>query len=286
MSDDSNIRHPIVNGIFYPGEAAELKRLIYDLMDAAVLQEYAIALPQDMLLKALVVPHASYQHAGGYIARAFDKSPEMQSITRVVIISTVHRDFEEAVWVPGYEAFKTPMGDLPLDVQMTKTLIEHGNPFHENNLPYAEEHSQEIILPFIQHCMPQVKILPLMLGKNSRKLVQAAAQVLEHTEIASDASTLFIVSTNLSSFTDSVNAQKEAEHIISQFEKPVPSFLSPHSSNVCGSGGLELLNTLFSTPLTYYKLSVGRSGIIQPEQREVWYGSYLGYIPPHNKTTN
>jgi AmmeMemoRadiSam system protein B len=122
-------------------------------------------------------------------------------------------------------------------------------------------------------------ILPLLLGQNSRELIQHTAHALGRLHLTSDPHTLFVISSNLSSFTDSVNAQKQAQRFLSELEQNSPDFLTSRRIKASGRGGLQLVQELFHGDLTYLNLEVGRSGVIQPEQREVWYGSFAGYTP-------
>lgn len=287
MKNEPHVGQPIVSGIFYPEEKADLKQLVLELLDQSETEEKKTSTPTSRQTRVLIVPHASYRHVGAYIARAFCHLSHAENITqvfkRVVLLSTVHHNFEEAVWLPEYGSFQCPLGQIPVDTEMVRSIADKGAPFQIKNLPYTEEHSQEIVLPFLAHCAPEVPIIPFMLGNNSQQLVLRTAQLLKHMEIVHEPSTLFIISTNLSSFTDSVNAQREAEYFLSQLETPSPDFLSSRYSKACGRGGLQLLHELFYTPIDYIKLGVGRSGIIQPEQREVWYGSFAGRLPIETK---
>jgi AmmeMemoRadiSam system protein B len=296
METGSKLRAPIVSGIFYPEDADELARLVQDLLEKASEEgDNQSSLSPNQQLRVLFVPHASYQHIGSYLARAFRHVSLAMHIERVVLVSTVHRDFEERVWLPGFDAFRCPLADFPVDTQLIRRLTDssngssssynsssynsssNGEPFQINNIPFAEEHSQEILLPMLAQTAPKAVILPLLLGQNSRELIQHAAHTLGQLQLARDPHTLFIISSNLSSFTDSVNAQKQAQSFLSELEQDSPNFLASGRITACGRGGLQLIHKLFHGDLTYLNLEVGRSGVIQPEQREVWYGSFAGY---------
>jgi len=289
METGSNFRAPIVSGIFYPEDADELVQLIQDLLERVSSEEdKQTSPPPGHQLRVLVLPHASYPHIGSYLAKAFLHVSMTIPIERVVLVSTVHRDFEKRVWLPDFDAFRCPLADFPVDRQMIRSLTDSasndnssssGGPFQINNIPFAEEHSQEILLPMLTRTAAKAVILPLLLGQNSRELIQHTAYSLEQLQLADDPHTLFIISSNLSSFTDSVNAQKQAQSFLSEIEGDSPNFLASRQITACSRGGLQLVHELFHGDLTYCNLKVGRSGIIQPEQREVWYGSFAGYIP-------
>ncbi|MFO7729745.1 MAG: AmmeMemoRadiSam system protein B [Spirochaetia bacterium] len=298
METGSKLRAPIVSGIFYPEDADELARIVQDRLERASAEEDNQTNPlPDQQLRVLLVPHASYQHVGSYLARAFRLVSQAMHIERVVLVSTVHRDFEERVWLPGFEAFSCPLADFPVDTQLIRSLIDSssdsyssvnsfsdGNPFQINNVPFAEEHSQEILLPMLAQTAPKAIILPLLLGQNSRELIQHTAHTLKQLQLNSDPHSLFIISSNLSGFTDSVNAQRQAQSVLSELGQDSPDFLASRQITACGRGGLQLVQELFHRELTYLNLEVGRSGVIQPEQREVWYGSFAGYTPKMTPT--
>lgn len=279
----------MVSGIFYPENADELAYLMQDLLERVSAEEDSrTSPPPGQQLRVLLVPHASYQHIGSYLARAFHLISQAKSIERIVLVSTVHRDFEERVWLPGFDAFRCPLADFPVDTELIRSLNKSfssdgsshsGGPFQINNIPFTEEHSQEVLLPMLSRTAADATILPLLLGQNSRALIQHTAHALKQLQLTDDPHTLFVVSSNLSSFTDSVIAQKQAQRFLSELERRPPDFLASDLITACGRGGLQLVQELFHKDLTYLDLKVGRSGVIQPEQREVWYGSFAGYVP-------
>ena len=284
MKSEPEVRSPIVSGIFYPEDKSKLQSLVQELKHQATMDESALAVPQGHTLRALLVPHASYRHIGTYLARAFAGIRRPQHIKRVVLLSTVHRDFEDAVWLPEFTAFDCPLKTVAVDKEAVHQLAVAGEPFKVDNLPHTEEHAQEVLLPMLADSCPEANIVPLLIGNNSKNLLDKAAALLTATGFADDPNTLWVLSSNLSSFTDSVNAQKEAKQFLDQLANPSGRLLSSRGIKACGRGGLYLIRRLFSENIRFIKLEVGRSGVIQPEQREVWYGSFAGYVPAEVRT--
>lgn len=279
MKAESRIRHPIVNGIFYPDDQHELRTLVRELGQQVKSEEITSNTPEEGELRVLLLPHASYQHIGSYLAGAFACIRRPDQIKRVVLISSVHRDNEDAVLLPDFTAYDCPLGATEVDTAAVRQLTETGYPFRIDNTAHTEEHAQEILLPMLREYCPDAKIVPILLGSYSKEMLDAAADELKKTAYADEPNTIWLLSSNLSSFTDSVNSQKEAEHFLEQLSHPSGRLLASRSSRACGRNGLYLLSRLFSEGIRYIKLRVGRSGIIQPEQREVWYGSFAGYTP-------
>lgn len=284
MKSRPEVRAPIVSGIFYPEEKSKLQSLVQDLLQRAAIEKSESAAPQGHELRALLVPHASFTHIGTYLARAFAGIRRPENVRRVVLLSTVHRDFENAVWLPEFTAFDCPLESVAVDKAAVRQLSAAGEPFRIDNLPHTEEHAQEVLLPMIAECCPYAHIVPILIGDNSKRLLDKAASILTAAGFTDDPNTLWVLSSNLSSFTDSVNAQKEAKHFLDQLARPSGGLLDTRRIKACGRGGMYLLWSLFSENISFLKLEVGRSGIIQPEQREVWYGSFAGYVPEKVRT--
>lgn len=284
MKSEPEVRAPIVSGIFYPEEKSKLQSLVQDLLQRAAMEESESAAPPDHELRALLVPHASYTHIGTYLARAFARIRRPERVRRVMLLSTVHRDFENAVWLPEFTVFDCPLESVAVDKAAVRQLAEAGAPFKIDNLPHTEEHAQEVLLPMLAECCPHAHIVPILIGNNSKSLLEKTASILTAAGFADNPDTLWLLGSNLSSFTDSVNAQKEAKNFLDQLARPSGSLLDTRRIKACGRGGLYLLWRLFSENISFIKLEVGRSGVIQPEQREVWYGSFAGYVPTEVRT--
>jgi AmmeMemoRadiSam system protein B len=80
--------------------------------------------------------------------------------------------------------------------------MEKGN-IKENNALFETEHSIEVQLPFLQYCLKDFKIVPLVVGYCHRDLISQILNILK----ANTASTLVIISSDLSHYHDYQQAQ-------------------------------------------------------------------------------
>jgi AmmeMemoRadiSam system protein B len=102
------IRPAAVAGMFYPGSASVLARDVNAYLAAAK--------PAPMRPKALIAPHAGYVYSGPIAATAYSLlRPLKGTIKRVVLLGPVHRVWVQGLALPGVDAFRTPLGDIPLD---------------------------------------------------------------------------------------------------------------------------------------------------------------------------
>ena len=61
-----SVRSPVVASLFYPGNPMELQQNVRELLEKA---SQDVDLPDDRILRALIVPHAGYVYSGSTAAR-------------------------------------------------------------------------------------------------------------------------------------------------------------------------------------------------------------------------
>ncbi|HKE45863.1 MAG TPA: AmmeMemoRadiSam system protein B [Steroidobacteraceae bacterium] len=183
------VRPPAVAGLFYPDDPAELREFLNSALQDAEAPQPA--------LKALIVPHAGYIYSGAVAAAAFRLlHTESARVRRVVLIGPSHRIPFRGLAVPTARAFRTPLGDLPIENQGRSQLLALKQ-IRATDIPHAEEHSLEVELPFLQRLLSSFELLPIAAGDAS------AAEVAETLEaVWGGPETLIVVSTDLSHYHD------------------------------------------------------------------------------------
>jgi AmmeMemoRadiSam system protein B len=198
MGATQEIRAAAVAGVFYPGEAGKLSRDIQRM-----LKETAQVKTPPGVIKALIVPHAGYIYSGPIAASAFAQLiPFRNVIRRVVLLGPTHRVLVSGLALPGAQAFETPLGRIPLDVDaidLLKSLCQ----VCTSPAAHALEHSLEVQLPFLQRVLADFSLVPLAAGDAAPK---AVAEVLE--VLWGGPETLIVVSSDLSHYLPYELAQK------------------------------------------------------------------------------
>jgi AmmeMemoRadiSam system protein B len=188
------IRQPAVAGLFYPGTATELAHDVRVMLAAARLV--------DVKPKALIAPHAGYIYSGAIAASAYAALKNIAPrIRRVVLLGPTHRVAVRGLALPGVEAFSTPLGDVPLDMEAVQT-ITHLPQVIVNPQTHAQEHALEVQLPFLQTVLSDFKLLPLAVGAATPDEV---AEVLELLWGGDE--TLIVISSDLSHYLPYQQAQ-------------------------------------------------------------------------------
>lgn len=200
--DKKRIREPVVEGIFYPDKKKELEREINQLLEKSPEKEGNKG--------AIIVPHAGYTYCGSLLASAF-KSVARTKPSLAVCMGPVHGESEPGIFLTESEAFRTPLGELPVDMESVETFLECGTKISKNDLYHMEEHSLEIMLPFIQVVFGEIKILPILTGGFSSSLIKTLSNALRLVFSENAESVLFIATSNLSRLSRAPEAKQESE---------------------------------------------------------------------------
>jgi hypothetical protein len=191
-----SVRSPVVAGLFYPGEAAELRRSVHRYLDDAP------AWPGDRRPpKAVIAPHAGYAYSGataGFAFRALSRDGsrhgDSAAVERVVLLGPSHRIPFRGVATTEASAYATPLGEMPIDRELV-SAAERLPVVAPYPAAHAPEHSLEVELPFLQELFAGASLLPLVVGD-----VEAddLAAVLEAVWGGSE--TVIVVSSDLSHY--------------------------------------------------------------------------------------
>ncbi|MBM3538961.1 MAG: AmmeMemoRadiSam system protein B, partial [Alphaproteobacteria bacterium] len=154
QSTSAAVRAPAVAGLFYPAAAAVLAAEVDRLLAGVP----AVTGP---VPKALIVPHAGYPYSGPIAATAYARlRPARDTIRRVVLLGPAHRDWFKGLALPSAGAFRTPLGDIPIDPAAALALRANPNVTVRDDAHKAE-HSLEVHLPFLQRLLPDFSLVPL-----------------------------------------------------------------------------------------------------------------------------
>ncbi len=154
----ATVREPAVAGAFYPAEPSRLTALVAQLLAAA--NRPAL----DRSLVGLLVPHAGLAYSGVVAAAGWHgvgMSWPDAPVT-VVLLGTNHgASWLDGVagWGPG--AWRTPLGEVPIDAELSEEVLGLGPPFLVDREAHLREHSIEVQLPILQTVAPQARIVPL-----------------------------------------------------------------------------------------------------------------------------
>ncbi len=186
-----NVREPAVAGQFYQADKEELARQIDGFLAGAEVKK-----PGGAVL-GLVVPHAGYEYSGQVAAWGF-KQLKGTDIETVILIGNSHRAYFSgaAVYDKGY--FKTPLGEVEIDADLAKKIIDEDKTIKADAAPHKDEHSLEVELPFLQQTLKNFKIVPILMGSGDLSDVEVLAQAISKNIIGKNV--LVVASSDMSHY--------------------------------------------------------------------------------------
>ncbi|MCA0934121.1 AmmeMemoRadiSam system protein B [Vibrio alginolyticus] len=216
-------REAAVAGRFYPAAENELNDQL-----ASFLSEQAI-LPEAP--KALIVPHAGYFYSGAVAAKAYRLlGNSKHRFSRVVLFGPSHHVALEGCAVPSSDAFLTPSGEVAIDRDSVDLLVTEGLAA-ESDQAHHWEHSLEVQLPFLQYCLDDFTLLPVVVGRDMHGYVK---RIL--ASFAQSPETLIVVSSDLSHY----HPYSEANEIDADTIQRVLSFGSNiNPERACGCNAIN-----------------------------------------------
>ena len=206
MGTDS-IRPAAVAGAWYPGTAGALARDV---------DEYVAAVDADVLpaghLDAIIAPHAGLMFSGPVGAYAYKAAAGGGPFDAAVLVGPSHFVGFDGVALYPAGAFETPLGPASIDDAIGRALLDASPVIQVMPSAHRREHSLEMQLPFIRRLLPDVKIVPLLMGYQTAQTIHALASAL--AGVAPGRRVLLVASTDLSHYFDAATAETLDRRVI------------------------------------------------------------------------
>lgn len=145
-------RQAAVAGMFYPADAQRLRGEV----------DAYIAAPARPRARAwgVMVPHAGYVYSGAVCGRAL---ASVEIPPHVLILHTKHQQGGATLSLAGFDAWQTPLGDVPAHKPLCDALARVGG-VQVSNAPHTRDHAAEVVLPFLQVLQPRVEVAVISVG--------------------------------------------------------------------------------------------------------------------------
>lgn len=182
-------------GTWYPGSAGALTREVDAYLDAA-----DVHLPGTV--RAIIAPHAGLMFSGPVAAWSYNAAAPGDYDVAFLVGPSHYIGFEGfSVWSDG--PFETPLGEARIDADGVAAMLR--SPLaHDLTSAHIREHSLEMQLPFMRRLLPELPIVPIVIGYQTREAIEALSQAL--ADAAGSRRALLIASTDLSHYFDARKA--------------------------------------------------------------------------------
>jgi AmmeMemoRadiSam system protein B len=225
-----DLRRSAVAGTWYPADAAALAHEVDRYLNAAGDKPHGEP-------AAIVAPHAGLMYSGPVAAHSYNVLRGCD-VEVAVLVGPSHYIGFDGVAIYDRGAFATPFGPVAIAEECASEIMAASPQVKPNAAAHAREHSLEMQLPFLKRVLPDVMIVPLVMGYQRRETAYRlgdaiAAAVRKYRAV-------IIASTDLSHYKDSVTAARLDAKVIEQVERFDPDglmdLLEAYPEHACGGG--------------------------------------------------
>ena len=237
------LRLPAVAGRFYPANPEELTALV---------RKYAMPRPdtKPQPVKACLVPHAGYFFSGHVAGDVFSRIALPQ---KIVILGVRHFPRGESLAINTSGAWRTPLGDVPIDEALAATLKKECPILREDRVAHGTEHSLEVQLPFLQVLSPGFSFVPIALGTVRFEDLVAVGETLARVLFVNPGA-LLLTTSDLNHYENDATTRRKDKKAIEQILALNPRGLHDVCRNedisMCGLGPAVAMLTALRALLT------------------------------------
>ena len=256
------IKAPSVSGTFYPESKEELQNLISSFKEQSK-NEYEVK------TRAVIVPHAGLVFSGRL---SYEGIGQLDSgIKNLFIFAPSHRVAFNGLALSNYDKWKTPCGNISLNVDLCEELKEKYNAQYKDEA-FEEEHSIEVLVPIIQSVFKGVNIIPVLIGQGTPDIIENII-----TDYYPDKKNGFVISSDLSHFMSDKNAKELDIKTASMIE--TGNLSGMRYEQACGAIGIAgLVQFANKNKFTMIRIDMTNSSYVTNDKsRVVGYGTWFLY---------
>jgi len=261
------LRKPAVAGSWYPSNPDKLAAEVDEFLGATGATGHCETPPM-----ALVSPHAGYAYSGPTAAYAYAQLRGC-AVRRVWVLAPSHRMGFSGAAVYDVEAFRTPLGDLPVDLATAGRIADKPG-LQWIRRDDGGEHSLEIQLPLLQRALGAFELVPILVGQLSAGQAKQIADALRDEVGPGD---VVVVSTDFTHFgwrfgyqpfkddlPENLNALDHGawERLAAGDPDGFHAYIDRTGATICGRNPLEILAALLPEGAKGTELSYTTSGEI------------------------
>ncbi len=199
----AEIRRPAHAGTFYPDDPEELIRVIewaflHEIGPGKLPRREEASNTRESI--AFIVPHAGYIYSGPVAAHAYyrlalEKKPEV-----IVIAGPNHNGIGLPAAVFRGAKWLTPLGEVPIDNEVGRLIVEYTEFFGFDNSAHYYEHSVEVQVPFIQYIFGSIPIVPIVIEYQSLHVARDLGHALARIREENGVDLVYIASTDFNHY--------------------------------------------------------------------------------------
>ena len=151
------IRPPAVAGTFYPDSVPQIEEDPTGFFRA-------VKESGTKKVRAVMLPHAGWKYCGDIIAETL---AQIKIPDTIVIVGPKHTPLGPRWSISNAKSWKIPGAEIPVDEESVAFIAGHVKGLEKEELAHQKEHGIEVLLPFLHHLNPNIRIAPIVLGSGT-----------------------------------------------------------------------------------------------------------------------
>lgn len=235
------LRLPAVSGRFYPSDPAELTALVrqYTQVDQNAAPTH---------VKACLVPHAGYVYSGPVAGAVYAR---VILPKKILILGVRHYPHGEKAAILSNGAWRTPLGDAPIDEPLAEALRAACPLLREDSVAHETEHSLEVQIPFLQILQPGFTFAPIALGTARFEDLVTVGDAIGRVIASSGEEVLLLTTSDLNHYEDDkttrVKDHKAIDQILALDARGLYDTCRNEAISMCGLGPTVAMLTALKT---------------------------------------
>lgn len=183
-------RQPVVAGRFYDGNPDRL----YEMVDGFL----GLGTPSDDQKTLLAMaPHAGYVYSGAVCGKTLG-SANLESTILLLGPNHTGQGDRFALWADGH--WDIPGGSVSVDVELAQALLDVEPMITSDTAAHMNEHSLEVLLPFLYRLNPATTIVPIAVSAHVFDDVANVGKAVGKTLAQFDRPVSIVVSSDMSHY--------------------------------------------------------------------------------------
>ncbi len=234
-------RPPAVAGTFYEARPDRLESDVRSYLTEGVVPAPAIG---------AIVPHAGYVYSGP-VAGAVYARLEIPPVA--IILCPNHTGRGAPAALDPSEAWATPLGDVPVDRDLSRRLRELCPALEEDSRAHAREHSLEVQLPFLQVRRADVRLVPISIGARDLELCRQIGVSVARLAAEQEVRPLILASSDMNHYEPRAVGRRKDDRALARVEALDPEGLF----TTVLDGGISMCGVLPATALLFAARELG-----------------------------
>jgi hypothetical protein len=226
------LRQPAVAGRFYPGNPDDLRAEACDYLSQASSTNQA-----PVRAVGCIAPHAGYMYSGHVAGAVFAR---IEIPERCIVLCPNHTGMGRPLAIMSEGAWQTPLGDVPIDAELGEALKRSFPALEDDSAAHRAEHAAEVELPFLLLRQPELRFVPIALGRGQFEVLEQLGKALAGVIAAQNDSVLIVASSDMNHYeSDAVTRIKDhraIERILTLDPRGLYDVVTQQNISMCGFG--------------------------------------------------